>query len=181
MLEIISRGSLPANLELDPVKTFLRVYDTEHDSTISLLIDAAIEFIQTYTRQTFRVTQYRFTTEIQPIVLPRFPVISVDVIEKTVDASFEALNESDRNAYEVGSSTPPTLDGLSLASAIRVTWTAGYAAADWPADLILLVWQIVEENFGHRGTTPANAQAAQFSRAHKLALEQYCTHHDAVR
>jgi hypothetical protein len=143
------------------------------------LIEAAVEFIQTYTRQTFRETQYREELTKQPIELARFPVLSIDEIEQTIEDAFEALSDLDREAYELQDTTPPTYKGSMIGKPIRVTWTAGWD--EWPKDLILLVYQMVEENFYRRGTTPGTAQAAQFSRAHQLALEQYCTHHDAVR
>jgi len=178
-LEIITRGALPADLSLAKVKNYCRVYDDEHDDTIELLIDAAVEFIQTYTRQTFRATTFREELLVQPIVLNRFPVISIATIEKTVDDVWVALTAGERAEYIEQDTVPPTFSGPSIGKPIRVTWQAGWA--DWPRDLILLVWQMVEESFGHRGTTPGTAQAAAFSRAHLLALEQYCTHHDAAR
>lgn len=178
-LEIISRGALPERLELARVKNYCRVYDDEHDDTITLMTEAAVEFIQSYTRQTFRSTQYREELTEQPLVLRRFPVISVDLIEKTVDDAWVELTSGELAEYDELDTVPPTFSGPSLPKPVRVTWTAGYT--DWPADLILLVYQMVEEAFGNRGTTPATAQAVQFSRSHLLALEQYCTHHDAVR
>jgi hypothetical protein len=178
-LEILSRGALPSDLSLAKVKNYCRVYDDEHDSLIELLIEAAVEFIQTYTRQTFRETQYREELTKQPIELARFPVLSIDEIEQTIEDAFEALSGPEVAAYELQDTTPPTYKGPMIGKPIRVTWTAGWD--EWPKDLILLVYQMVEENLYRRGTTPGTAQAAQFSRAHQLALEQYCTHHDAVR
>lgn len=178
-LEVISRSALPADLALAKVKSYCRVYDDEHDAVLGLLTEAAVEFIQTYTRQTFRSTQYREELTEQPIVLSRFPVISVDLIEKTEADAWVELTSGELAEYEEQDTVPPALNGPTIGKPIRVTWTAG--VADWPKDLVLLVYQMVEENFYRRGTTPGTAQAAQFSRAHQLALEQYCTHHDAVR
>lgn len=177
-LEILDTEALPSDLSVATVKSFLRVYDTEHDAVIGVLIQAAVEFVQTYTRQTFQITQFREELLEQPIKLERFPVISVDSIEKTVDGAWVALTTPERAEYEQRDTVPPTYRGPTIPTPIRVTWTAGYSV--WPKDLILLIWQIVEENFYRRGTTPDTAQASQFSRAHMLALEQYCTHHDAV-
>lgn len=178
-LEILSRSALPADLALAKVKNYCRVYDDEHDAVLGLLTEAAVEFIQTYTRQTFRSTQYREELTEQPIVLNRFPVISVDLIEKTVADAWVELTSGELAKYEEQDTVPPAFNGPTIGKPIRVTWTAG--VIDWPKDLVLLVYQMVEENFYRRGTTPATAQAVQFSRAHQLALEQYCTHHDAVR
>lgn len=178
-LEIISRASLPADLALAKVKSYCRVYDDEHNDVLDVLTVAAVEFIQTYTRQTFRSTQYREELLEQPIVLNRFPVISVDLIEKTVAESWVELTAGELAEYVEQDTVPPSFNGPTISKPIRVTWTAGWT--DWPKDLILLVYQMVEENFYRRGTTPGTAQAAQFSRAHQLALESYCTHHDAVR
>jgi hypothetical protein len=164
---------------LAKVKSYCRVYDDEHDAVLGLLTEAAVEFIQTYTRQTFRSTQYREELTEQPIVLSRFPVISVDLIEQTVADAWVELTSGELAEYEEQDTVPPAFSGPTIGKPIRVTWTAG--VADWPKDLVLLVYQMVEENFYRRGTTPGTAQAAQFSRAHQLALEQYCTHHDAVR
>jgi hypothetical protein len=173
---IVERLALPADLGLARVKNYLRVYDDEHDSTIQLLIEAAVEFIQTLTRQTFRRTQYSQIFRRSPLILTRFPVLSVDLIEQTEAESFVEVAS---DGYQLSESVPPQIFGPSLSAPVRITWTAGYD--DWPKDLVLLVWQMCEENFDRRGTTPASAQAAQFSRAHQLALEQYCTHHDSVR
>lgn len=181
-IEILTRNALPSSLSTATVKAYLRVYDREHDDVIDMLIDAAVEFIQTYTRQTFRHTEFRYTTDIQPIVIPRFPVISVDDVEFTNSSdAFESL--ADLDDYELDADlVPPQFVGPSINAPVRVTWQAGIVSdADWPRDLVLLIWQIVDENFNRRGTTPATAQAAMFSRAHQLALEQYCTHHDSVK
>lgn len=173
---VVTRSALPSDLALANVKSYLRVYDTEHDATITLLIQAAVEFVQTYTRQTFQNTQFLQVFRENPVTFKRFPVISIDEIEQTVADSYVAVDESE---YEPSDDVPPQLLGPTINLPIRITWTAGFT--DWPKDLILLIWQIVEENFDRRGTTPGTAQAMQFSRAHQLALEQYCTHHDAVR
>lgn len=187
--EILNRYDLPPLLQVAEVKKYLRVYDTEHDSVIMVLIDAAIEFIQTYTRQTFRKTQYRWQTTEQPLKIPRFPVISVDLLEYTdTDGNWAEVAAEDLAEYEITLDTPPLFRGDSLNAPLRITWTAGLAASvaeatneDWPMDLIVLVWQVVEENFVHHTPTPANAQAIHFSNSFKLAIEQYSTHHDAIR
>lgn len=181
--EIITRNALPTNLGLSAVKEYLRVYDTEHDSVITLLIDAAVEFVQTYTRQTFRHTEYRWETNTQPIELPRFPVISVDDLEFTnTSEEFESISSGDLAEYNLDLSTPPQFIGDSLEPPLRITWQAGLANdADWPADLILLIWQMVEENFTARRAAPDAAASVHFSRAFRLSLEQYTTQHDAVR
>ena len=176
----LSRQSLPAALALDKVKTHCRIYDTEHDATIDLLIDAAVEFIQTYTRQTFRVSVYEQVTASAklPLILARMPVISVDLLEyRETSGAWKPLTVAD---FELDTEVMPwrltrnSVDG----DRFRVTYTSGFT--EWPADLVLLIMQMVSENFDSRGSTPASAQAAQFSRAHQLALEQYCLHYDAV-
>lgn len=181
---VLSRSALPAKLSTATVKEYLRVFDTEHDSVIAVLIDAAVEFAQTYTRQIFRRTSYRWVTDVQPIILPRFPVISVDSLEYTDTAGdFVALSAEVLAEYELNVlTTPPQLVGDYLEPNLRISWTAGLATDDdWPADLILLIWQMVEENFAARRASPDSAQAVNFSRAFRLALEQYTTHHDAVK
>ena len=180
-LSVISRESLPPNLQRSVVKQYLREYDTEQDSVIDLLIDGAVEFAQTYTRQTFRKTTYQLETESQPIVLPRFPVISVESIEFTnANGDFDSV--ADPGKFELTCKTPPTLKGDSLSSPIRVQWIAGLDTdEDWPADLIILLWQMVEENWQNRKATPDKPVAVNFSRKFQLSLEQYATHHDAVR
>lgn len=176
---IVSRGTLPNDLALAKVKNYLRVYDSEHDSTIQLLIEAAIEFIQTYTRQTFRPTTYEQVFTTSPVVLPRFPVINLVSVSIFDGANYVSGDLADWQEVET---LPPQLRFLGSDAVflpVKVRWVAGLV--DWPKDLTLLVYQMVEENFDRRGTTPETAQAAKFSRSHQLALEQYCTHHDAVR
>ncbi len=176
----LSRQGLPAALSLDKVKTYCRVYDSEHDDTISLLIDAAIEFIQTFTRQTFRISVYEQVTDSAklPLILGRMPVISVDLLEfRDNSGAWQALNVAD---FELETELMPwRLTGDSVeGDRFRVTYTSGFT--EWPADLVLLVMNMVAENFDQRGVSPANAQGVNFGRAFQLALQQYCLEYDAV-
>lgn len=180
---IVSQDALPAELLLGPVKEYLRVYDNEHDTVITILVEAAVAFAETYTRQTFRARVYRWVTENQmPVHLPRFPVISLNSVEVQSAGEWAEVSAEDFAKITVSSDTPPMLvpGNILLEMPLRVTWKAGISG-EWPRDLIVLIWQMVEENFRRRGASPDGAQAVTFSRAFQLALEQFATHHDAVR
>lgn len=177
-LEILNQYDLPAALSTASVKEYLRVFDDSHDAVIDLLIDAAVQFVETFTRQTFRRRQYRMTSDGVVMIL-QHPLQSIDTIEQTVGGSFVAVDPI--TDYQPTQTTPPTVHLSKLASPYRVTYTAGLPDGDWPADLVLLIWQMVEEHFTARRAAPDKPHSAKFSRAFQLTLEQYCTHHDAVR
>lgn len=191
----VSWESLPWEFGYENVKKYLRIFDdgvnSEHAGVVDLLIKAAIEAIQTYTRQTFVRSTYRKKFDSLPAVITAFPVISVAKVEYYTSTWIDltlSLQEYEQEFQPYASgpwkcfidhSQPTKLLGETVvgANAYRVTWEAGYA--DWPKDLILLVLQIASENFDVRGTT--DPKAIRFTRSHELALEQYCSHHDALR
>lgn len=174
--EVLSRDPLPVELSLDRVKNYCRVYGDEHDTTLQLIVDAAVEFVQGYTRQVFRPAQYRQVSDVAAFSLARFPVQSVDLIEVGDGEAWTA-----HSGHQLTTTQPPMLclTAPVPAEQYRVTYTAGHS--EWPADLILLVLQMTEENFENRGVTPVSATAVKFSRAHELALEQHASHVDAAR
>ena len=179
-LEVLSRNALPAELSIDRVREYCRVYpdqfgNSDHDTQLQLMIDAAVEFVQSYCRQVFRTTQFRQTTELHAFALQRFPVQSIDSAE-VYSGDWSATTD-----FTLVEKEPPLFcfDAAQSYEQYRVTYTAGFD--DWPADLTLLVLQIAEENFTNRGATPSTTQGVNLSRVHRLALEQYATHIDALR
>ncbi len=186
---------LPWEFGYEYMKNYLRIFDdaanSEHAVTVDILIKAAIEAIQTYTRQVFIRSTYRKKFDSLPAKLPAFPVISITKAEyytdswhdltianQEIDQAFEAYSTGSWKCY-LENSQPAELKGqpVTSANAYRLTWEAGMS--DWPKDLILLVMQMVSENFDVRGVS--DTKAINFTRSHELALQQYCTHHDAMR
>lgn len=196
--ELISTNweQLPWQFGYERMKSYLRIYDdsanSEHAGVVDLLIRAAIRSIQTYTRlQLVRATYRQIFTEL-PAELSAFPLIGLTKFEWwtgttwteitatkiDVEKAFDAY-ASGNWQYFVSNEQPPKLKGQAVTNALayRLTWEAGFI--DWPEDLILLVMQVVSENFDVRGVS--DTKSIQFTRAHQLALDQYCTHHDALR
>ncbi len=190
-------NSIPQELTLGRLKNYVRVYDDEHDDWITSLGQAAIIAAQTYTRQTFLKTQYREVFQTLPFCLLGFPIKSIDLLEARNSGSFTSISIqqvpfcNELTSWSGGvlkcfldsKTDPPQLKASSISGATgyRLTWTAGFDSDSWPKDLSILIAQCVEENFDNRGSTPSNAQAIRFSRSHELVLEQYVSHHDAIR
>lgn len=177
----ISRESPPDSLALDVCKDYLRIFDDSHDTVILLMRDAAIRAIENYTRQKFVTATFRQTfDDSAKIVLSAFPVVTIDAL--TVDTIVIATDVV-ATVTAPWQLSPTPLDAPSnspnlFGTRCEVTYSVGWV--DWPEDLILLVLEKMGEAFDGRKASGA-AVTQHFTRAHTLALEHYCSHHDAIR
>jgi uncharacterized phiE125 gp8 family phage protein len=180
-MQSISRESPPDSLALDVCKDYLRIFDDFQDSVILLMRDAAIRAIENYTRQRFvTATFLQSYSDTANIVLSAFPVVSIDAI--TVDNVALAPNvvATVSAPWQISPTPldPPSATPSLFGTKCEITYSAGWV--DWPEDLVLLVLEKIGEAFDNRKASgPAVSQ--QFTRAHTLALEHYCSHHDAIR
>lgn len=180
MLTIISREALPAELSLSSCKNYLRIFDASHDSTITLMRDAALRAIENYTRQRFQtvtVEQSFLDNALSQLTLSAFPIVSIDSI--TVDGTPIGSPElqSIKAPWQASPSAIESQQTPFLGDTV-VRYTCGWV--DWPADLLLLVLEKLGESFENRKAT-GPAVTNQFTRAHSLVLENYASYYDAIR
>lgn len=177
---LISRQSPPDALSLEACKEYLRIFDDSHNGTILLMLSASIRAIENYTRQHFIQTVYSQSFEDEPVVLSCFPVITIE--SATVDG--EALTSPELQSLTFDKTAaptelkPPSSDPTLLGTSSAITYKVGWLT--WPEDLILLVLEKLGESFENRKAS-GPAITNRFTRAHTLALEHYCSHHDAIR
>ncbi|HBE69446.1 MAG TPA: hypothetical protein DDW52_14980 [Planctomycetaceae bacterium] len=197
--ELIQKLALPSELSLAAVKSFVRVYDNEHDSILELLTDAAVAFVERYTRKAFRRATYREESPTACMDFGRWPVETVDSMQYQVDGNQWMTEDVYERTYDDAYSDVFTLDlapseyridrlrephrliANSIDGALVYRWQYTAGVAVWPSDVILVVLQAVEEHFTNRGASPASAQQARFSRGFELTLDQHVAHIDAVR
>jgi hypothetical protein len=180
----ISREAPPPTLSLAVCKEYLRIFDDSHNATILLMRDAAIRAIENYTRQTFVYStneQYFDTVTAEGLLLSVFPVLSIDSLTVAGVSISAELVATLSPAWQIAPTLlePPTNSPTLFGSTdCTIRYTSGWI--DWPEDLLLLVLEKLAESFENRRTSATNV-TNQFSRAHSLALEAYCSHHDAIR
>jgi len=191
-IEPVTSLDVKNQLELD-------VNDPSKDTQIDLYIASAREMIEEYTglaliTQTWRLELDHWPSEstewwdgvrqgaisdlvatgrASDILLPRYPLQSVDTITADGDAvtvatvfTVDASQRPGRLVINRGQTWPVVLD---TASGIKITYTAGYGdnATDVPAALRLAIIQIAAYMFEHRGD--CNTDSAMLrSGAHSL-------------
>ena len=151
-------------VSLTEAKQHLRVESTFDDTQIEALIDAAQEWVESYTTRRLVQTEYRWTISGFPgkasesLRLPLSPVSAVDLIEYTDGAGntqtftdFQADLDVDPSIILPGqgggwpSAANDTLD------AVKVDFTAGYASdADVPRSLKQAMLLLIGHWYEHR-------------------------------
>jgi uncharacterized phiE125 gp8 family phage protein len=167
-LEVISRQPRPVTVA--EARAYCRLYDTAQDSTLEIIIDAAVEFIEAELRESLRQVRYRWTGQPREFFgFPRWPVAELQSIE--MDGLAVSLED-----YQVDRNTQP--EGLigPLSGTVVIEWTAGLEAL--PPARKLLVLAVVAEFVRNR---EAAANAAQLSTAVRLLLQSQKSEYDAVR
>lgn len=177
MLQPLSQLEPPITLE--ECKSYLRIFDDSHNVAITLMRDAAISAVESYTRQRFRVSTFMEAFEdAEAPVLRAFPIISLD--EVLVDGV--AVDSEDLAAIEFSRQCRPSTvsfepgSGLTLLPHCEITYKAGWEV--WPADLKLLILERMAESFENRTTQAANKNEFKFS--HLTVLNSYSSDYDAL-
>lgn len=140
-LQPLTTSTLPVTL--DEAKAHLRIDGTNDDATLTAYLWAALEYVERETRQQLCSREYLFTLDAFPadrfITLPKPPLMSVASVVY-VDATGNAQTLSP-SAYTVDTTAKPGRLVLNpglpwpttppqQANAVRITFTAGYGAAD---------------------------------------------------
>jgi len=132
-------------LSLEDARAHLRLTssDTHHDASVIASRDAAIAWVETYTGKSLQQRQFVWTARqfCRAMALPIGPITSIDAVEYyEADGTEVALVDGD---WYLGDHQLLAAHGTSWpvssgeAGSVRVTLTAGYAAADdIPADLM---------------------------------------------
>lgn len=147
----VTYGAAP--ISLADAKAHLRVLHDEDDASISALIEAAVDDIESRTGRLFRsstVVHTRNGFPDGPLVLPRPPVTavsSVAYIDTAGDAQTFADFVADLSAIPgtiqpaPGSAWPSTQD---RSESVTVTYTAGHSAVPSVARFACLLWLDME-------------------------------------
>lgn len=172
-LEIVSADAAPVSLA--EAKAFCRLFDTAQDTVISLLIDAAIEFVEGQLRESLRVRTYRITANAGEItagfILPKWPVIDLQSL------SVNGVNQSLTGLGVDQWQWPAKLTGVWPSGTSQVlTWRAGYSTLSAARKVLIL--QMLADMYAQR---EAGGGEMQLSIGTKLLLEGENQHIDAVR
>lgn len=161
-------------ISLAEAKTFLRVDGTADDALITLLISAARQWVETYTRralvtQTWDCRFWDFPHLGQPFVIPKAPLISVTSITYTDENSVEQTWASTN--YSVRTFSGPTA-GRGL---IRVT-----PDTDYPATLTESEWPVTVRVVCGYGAAPQNVPAGIRSAISLLLGDLYTQRQETI-
>lgn len=166
-LTIVSTGDRPVTVE--EARDYARLFDDSHNLTLGILIDAAIDFLETELREVLLPKRYRWTGSAEQWdAFPKWPVQQIHTL--TCDGVDKL------SSFSVDDSVQPHELVGTLSGTVVMEWTAG--AAIIPAARKLLVLALVAEWAKDREMA---ANTAQLGTAFKLLLESQKSHYDAVR
>jgi len=176
-----------APLDLTSAKKHLRVDGTDDDTLISSYIDAAVGRIEEHLTRQLVTATFRLTLDRWPygdeILLPRPPLQSVTSIEYTRsdgttgvmpagDYDPDVDSEPGRVILGDGKSWPG--DQLTRASAVRITYVAGYGdAADVPETVVTAIRLLVGTLYEHRESVVVGTIAAPLPQSIEWILFPY--------
>lgn len=172
-------------IELDLVKTHLKITGNSEDSYLEFLISAVVSFAQAYTRRTFLTTEYiTFRHFFQPsFYIKQSPLQTVEKIEYKKDGVLTLVSPdvyyfTVENIYssvilEDGESFPDDVDN-ELQSVI-ITFKAGYGdmSSDVPQDFILAMLNHIAMLYEDRGDCSDCSCSMLMPPATKAVYELY--------
>ena len=167
-LSAISTDDPPVTVE--EAKSYCRLFDDSHNTNLALMIDAAVELIESELRENLRPTRYRWSgTAGQWNRFPEWPVQEIHSI--SCDEADQDLDD-----YSVDDSVQPPLLVGTLTGSVVIEWTAGLAIL--PAARKLLVLAMVAE---FRRNPEAASNGNQLSAPIQRLLQSQKSEYDAVR
>lgn len=137
-------------VSLDEVKNFARITTTDDDILLGMLITSAEIMVEQYASITLRTTEYTFEYEsfAARIDLPYSPIVSVDQVRTKKDGVEQTLTT---DQYRVIGQDNSILHVMDLAGGgLEIDLTAGYGAANVPADIKEAIMKIVLSNYDQR-------------------------------
>jgi uncharacterized phiE125 gp8 family phage protein len=178
---------MPA-LSLSTAKAHLRVTDTADDTLIGSLIDSAADLAEHLTGRTLieRERTHRVAAFGDRIALPGAPVSAVTSVQYLSAAGVLTTLAADQYALESGDDWPALVPALGVAwpevqpgraDAVRITYTAGYGAADTDVPVGIQQWLLLCLGtwYNQRESVAAGISIAELPRgAWDALLDAYC-------
>lgn len=181
---------------LAEAKTFMRVTTSADDALITSLIDYISTAVETYTGRIFRQTtvteevltfdyssfdlQYRPSFDLAGIrriaFLKNYPI--TEITSLTHDGTALTVDDD----YILDPSTGAVAFYTSVGDAknsLLVTYTAGYATADVPADLKMIVLQGIKELYQSSGAVSAGVTAVDSKKIGDFSVS-YATGSESI-
>jgi uncharacterized phiE125 gp8 family phage protein len=175
----------PAEM-IDDVRTHLRLSMTyPSDAYLTMLINAAIECGQNYTRRVFFTTG--FTTYLdyfeREIELKRSPLIAVSSFEYKVSGSFTTVDsslyyqslETDYSKIILNQNKYYPTDGDSEVQSIKIIFTAGYGTeiSDIPPSIYLAILNHIAALYENRGDCDAASIASSLPNTSRAIYNSF--------
>lgn len=146
---------------LTEAKLHSRVDGSDDDDLIEMMISSARQHAEQITERALAPTTFCLYLDAFPedgIRIPRPPVTAITSVQyvdtagdlQTMDAGDYSLDDAQEPSWlllSYGESWPNTLD---VANAVRVTYTAGYSAADCPAQVKSFILAAVASMYKQR-------------------------------
>ena len=123
----VTTPALAPAVTLTEFKAYAKITNAAEDTTLQIILDAAISFGEMYTRRTFVTTEYKtyrdaFISKSNYIELRKSPFIAISA------SGFKYYNESE-SLVEVSSASYMTTDDESYSK------IALFDSSDWPSDV----------------------------------------------
>lgn len=175
------------------VKTHVRIDDTDQDVNLQSYIKAAILWAENFTHRTLVQRTHRWvlsefpSSARQSIRLPRGKTVSVASVAYSISGAVTTLSGPTStppgSGYQedlrgdgggvlmpVRGGTWPSVD-YDVPAPIMITFSAGWAPEDIPADLLNGVLMAIADSYDIRGTGDANAAKLEMSGPRLAARE----------
>lgn len=146
-------------VSVSELKTHLRISHSSDDTYLQTVINAAVQFVERYTRRVLPATTFKaYYDSVADLLIPRYPISAITSIQyydyanvlQTIDSQYYFTDLKDNPArvwftkeFEVYTDRP---------AACIVTFTAGQAVNAIDAGLKQVVMMICADMYGQRQT-----------------------------